>query len=114
MDGSPRAPNDLVDFSGPWSASDRKLITTAVETVENTSLSQVRRPHRAPWIASRHKTEEVELYLASRFGFSDVFRAHSAEDLARKIRRFTLTDHADEGDGPRSTIGSHIPAETKG
>lgn len=86
MDVPTPVTNDLVDFSGQWSNADQKLVTTAAQSIERTGLSDAQRPPRAPWIASRQLTETVDMYLASRFGFAEVFRAQSAGELAEKIR----------------------------
>lgn len=88
MDVSANATTDLIDFSGRWPSSEQTQITAAVETVETTGLSDAPNPHCAPWIVTRHQTPQADVYVASRFGFADVLRASSAEELARKICDF--------------------------
>lgn len=105
MDVSTNATTDLIDFSGHWSSSDQTQVTRAVEAIETTRLSDAPSPHRAPWIVTRHQTEEGDVYVASRFGFTEVLRASGIDELAHKIR-----DFAPDGVSP----GGYVPISRAG
>lgn len=78
----------LVYFEGRWSSDEQALIERAAEATEEMREPEAVQQRGAPWVALAHNTGASRVYLASRRGFSDTFRATSAEDLADQIRQF--------------------------
>lgn len=89
MKNAGKTMTDLVDFSGPWTEAERIMIMDAAHTVEDARITKARNPHFPPWIVSRHPTPWRDVCVASRFRFSDVLQATTAERLALRIRHFT-------------------------
>jgi hypothetical protein len=83
-------PSSLVYFEGEWSAKEKGLVETAIETIEISGRASAQGDLTAPWIATSHALGESGVYLASRRGLSGVLTAETAEGLAEKIRQVDL------------------------
>lgn len=77
-------PFSFVYFEGAWTEEEMACVEAAAETAE-ASCPTGNRGRPAPWVAVSHA--DAGIYLASRYGRSEVLMAGSAEDLADEIRR---------------------------
>lgn len=82
------ASSSLVYFEGEWLEDEKALVETGAEAAESVSSITTDTSPGAPWVAAAYVVGERPIYIASRHGFCETFRARTARDLAEKMVQF--------------------------
>ncbi len=76
-----------IDFRGPWSLDQRRLVTEAIVEVEMQHPEASNRPDAKRWVCQQHHRPSPR-YFAHHVQRSIVLQAASAPALASKIRQW--------------------------
>lgn len=84
----------IVHFSGTWNPDEQSSVRRALQAAERMfRLDDSNRvpPFGATWVCVRDAVNGRTIYLAHRLGYTDVFRAKSAEELSTGICEYALS-----------------------